>query len=62
MRSRGGGGDACLKNFNLTNCGPSYGLLGRRLRITMAGVGGGGGGEGGWWQTLPYLAYMDMSR
>ena len=47
MRSRGGGGDACLKNFNLTNCGPCYGLLGRRLHITMAGVGGGGVGGGG---------------
>ena len=48
MRSRGGGGDALLKNFNLTNCGPCYGLLGRRLHIAKAGVGGGGGrGEGG---------------
>ena len=66
MRSRGGGGDALLKNFNLTNCGPCYGLLGRRLHIAKAGVGGGGGrgegGGGGWWQTLPYLAYTDMSR
>ena len=56
MRSRGGGLDARLKNFNLTNCGPYYGLLGRTLHIAMAGVGGERGGEGVWWQTLPYLA------
>ena len=46
MRSRGGGLDARLKNFNLTNCGPCYGLLGRTLHIAMAGVGGERGGRG----------------
>ena len=59
MRSTGGGGDALVKNFNLTNCGPCYGLLGRRLHITMAGVGGGGGGglvvEQGMVFTVGYL-------
>ena len=55
MRSRGGGGDALLKNFNLTNCEDSI------LRWPAWGAEGAGGGWG-WWQTLPYLAYTDMSR
>ena len=41
MRSRGGGGDALLKNFNLTNCEDSI------LRWPAWGAEGAGRGVGG---------------